>query len=699
LILDELERGIQQITNPQIRMQNLSFLQMISEEAHRSTDATVTIFASVYDSGQEPGATLKRIQNRVDVHFSDSQDKRNIVLHRLFSNHLEFDRNRLDSVITGFASVWKNAGYGANEKELGELKESYPFSPVLFKMLSERLAGRGGFQGSRGALGLLGALVRNQHQKADLITSAHLFVDDAVIKNRLTDIESSQQLISCAIEDNRNLQNLVLGREVIAAALGGSLAPLGRNIGIADQLLAREVIKPGDDINQYHTALQALLKFGTHFQLREGNYFFDLEEKPNSKVEYRSLRIDPQKALDEALRRWKEQLFREPKTVVFKDGEQARAELAMLEPQSIRFVASPRRLLDTERVYIYEGAEFRNLIVLLEPKSDTFNGLNDTDILKWAQRTLAAMELAETAADAERKKQYETIAREDSGYILDAFKRAGLMFMWMIPSSDQVGLKAESETLGNAVTAEDVKRQLREAVFPSQLVREHMQGRLADLFNKTVRHIHMEYRKTLGFPICVAETIFYDAIRDLCKNKKIGIRHERDSACGRAPAISDNELLDATIVEPFVDTKDSPSIFTPTDKPGAIKTDGGQPVIDGLPKPGIQVETIVVQTTFMASQGELRQEIARRLLENNAVLIKEIKISIYSETNGSNLEEWPAAIRGMLNGTGDVTVDILLRKNGDFTKAQAEQMAESLPKLPGAKFKAEMKIEKGPTNA
>ncbi|NIR48556.1 hypothetical protein GWO43_09010, partial [candidate division KSB1 bacterium] len=54
LILDELERGIKSIGNETFREQNLAFLQMLSEESLRTENASVTIFASVYDSRQEP---------------------------------------------------------------------------------------------------------------------------------------------------------------------------------------------------------------------------------------------------------------------------------------------------------------------------------------------------------------------------------------------------------------------------------------------------------------------------------------------------------------------------------------------------------------------------------------------------------------------------------------------------------------------
>lgn len=58
IILDELEIGFESI-NRNYQAKNLSFLQMLSEEALRAEDSSITIFASVYNSNKEPGSTLK----------------------------------------------------------------------------------------------------------------------------------------------------------------------------------------------------------------------------------------------------------------------------------------------------------------------------------------------------------------------------------------------------------------------------------------------------------------------------------------------------------------------------------------------------------------------------------------------------------------------------------------------------------------
>ena len=77
LILDELEKGIHNILDPARRSQNISFLQMLSEEAAR--DNRVTLFAAVYDGNVEPGSILKRTP-RIELHFRKAEDRASIVL-------------------------------------------------------------------------------------------------------------------------------------------------------------------------------------------------------------------------------------------------------------------------------------------------------------------------------------------------------------------------------------------------------------------------------------------------------------------------------------------------------------------------------------------------------------------------------------------------------------------------------------------
>ena len=102
LVFDELERGITNIADHSRRSQNLSFLQMVSEEANRNRQ--VTLVAAIYDGAVDPGATLKRIP-RVELRFRKAEDRAAIVRHRLFANADSYDRKAADDLIQSYVNA------------------------------------------------------------------------------------------------------------------------------------------------------------------------------------------------------------------------------------------------------------------------------------------------------------------------------------------------------------------------------------------------------------------------------------------------------------------------------------------------------------------------------------------------------------------------------------------------------------------
>ena len=136
------------------------------------------------------------------------------------------------------------------------------------------------------------------------------------------------------------------------------------------------------------------------FHEEEGVYYFDAAEKPHAKVEYKSLGIHATKALAKAFEFWVGDLFSDREAIVFRDSEQTKAEIRLRDSKRPRFILAPRRLTPEERHDLYFGVPNRNLIVLLEPKSKDFNALDNQDIVKWAQRYMAAADLESTASSA-----------------------------------------------------------------------------------------------------------------------------------------------------------------------------------------------------------------------------------------------------------------------------------------------------------
>lgn len=691
LILDELETGIRSISNDSKRIQNLSFLQMLSEESRRTENASVTIFASVYDSSIEPGTTLKRV-NPIDIKFSDVDERMKVVLHRLFQNYETLDHDKVNTLLNSYYNSWNKAGVKVNEQHSEKYFQSFPFSPQLMDMVLFNVKSRGGFQGTRGALGLLGTLLRNEYKKSDIVTSASINIEDAAISNRLSDLDGSKKLIDCAKADLSDLYNQHYASEIIGAALMATLAPSGKIPGINEVNLIKEVLKPDSDVNTFNSTLRALLRYGTFFRLLEENYCFDTEEKPNAKVEYRAVGIDSLKAREHSLRLWKE-LFNDSNAIVFKDVSQTNSDLLTRDRNSLRLILSPRRLSDDERYSTYKGMENQNQIILLEPRDSKFNALENPDILKWAQRAIAAGELELTSTD-ERKKQYSKIKNEDNNFIKEAFKRAGLIYDW-IQLTDSNEKHIEEESLGNSVTREDVKKYLSQNIFPRQSIEEHLLSRLMLILNKSVREVESDYKKTLGFPVITHLSEFLSAVKNLCKDGKIGLRHERDSACGRLPKFSETEILDARIVEPFEDSVMNESLYQ-TDNNTAVTSD---PIRDdsligvdrSADKDSTRQESLY--TSSKESVSALRLEVASKLNEYPEAIIKKICFLIFFDQKNIEISSLPSGLKGNLSGNSDLTLDLTITQSGDFTKAQIEQMIEKLPSFTNASYRAELKIK------
>jgi hypothetical protein len=228
LVFDELERGITNISEPARHSQNLSFLQMISEEANRSRQ--VTLVAAIYNGAVEPGITLKRIP-RVELRFRKAEDRAAIVRHRLFSNAAAYDRKAADDLIQSYVNTWRRIGVQVKDDYLARLRTSFPFLPELIDLIFERMGGGQAFQGTRGALGLLGAMLDAAGPSLGLLTSAHCKLSDPACADRLQDLDPAGTTISCAAGNLRELQDQPYAEAIASATLLASLVPTGRGRG------------------------------------------------------------------------------------------------------------------------------------------------------------------------------------------------------------------------------------------------------------------------------------------------------------------------------------------------------------------------------------------------------------------------------------------------------------------------------------
>ena len=393
LLFDELESGIRAIADPARQQQNLNFLQMVSEYSMRE-DSNVVLIASVYDGGIEPGLTIKRIKP-TDIRFSDPVDRLRILNHRLFAKSPQTASPEIDAVIKSYVNAWQRFGIPASTDYAERLRVSYPFTPELLEVVLQRIPNRGGFQGTRGALGFLATLVRLRGAQTNLLTLSDIALADAEIRTWLADLEPSQNLISCAEANLRELAKLPLADRIASATLTASLAPSSRHSGINEEELSRQVIDPGSDYNQFSQTLGGFVQYASYFHKRDQSFYFDIKENAHAKVELRSLSVQESEAWDRVTQWWRGEVFGESDAIILQEIDLARARLDALQTEGLRFVISPRRLSPEERHTLYFGLKRRNTVLLLEPRDDKTDLRKHKDILAWARKSIAADALAQ----------------------------------------------------------------------------------------------------------------------------------------------------------------------------------------------------------------------------------------------------------------------------------------------------------------
>jgi hypothetical protein len=694
LIFDELESGVQSISDPALRRRNLNFLQMVSEEANRA-GSNVALLASVYDGNQEPGQTLKRVA-RVELRFQDAADRRRILFHRLFQVSPADPSPEIDAIIQSHLNSWRRFGISIPPGYAEECRETYPFTPELMELVLVRVRAKGGFQGTRGALGFLAALVRARCHATHLITLADAGLADPELRTWLADLDPSQNLITCAESNYRELKTSPFADRIASAVLIASLAPSAREPGLPIDELARQVLGPESDYNAFQISLTNFKKFGSYFHERAGSVFFDTRENAHSKVNLRSLSIAEDEAKDRIATWWTSEILRDHDAVVFNDPSTVQTSLDARIGSDIRLVVSPRRLTPEEIHHLYFGLRRRNTVMLIEPRDERVDLHKNPDLIKYAQNSIAAERLAQAADDAARREEFNRIGNEDKRNALDYLKKTNFSFVQVVrygPSAAESDFQREN--LPAAATREQIIQHALRQLYPMTLVQEHLAARAGDLIGRRVSQVEEEYRNTPGFPMLLTHSVFQEAVRNLVAlGNVVGLEHaaeDQGRVCGRQPRLSGDQLPDAVISQPF-HVAESPhtgllSGSKPTSPAAApiagpsTPPHGSGSVIGPVSSP--VAETL--STSFLQTRQQVRQEVARLLESHQDSRVGMIRVALTYEERQTDMASLPSLIRGSIAGIGRFSGEATLQFAGPFTKAETEELLERVPDFtPGA---------------
>ena len=682
LLFDELESGIRAIRDDALQQQNINFLQMISEESSRE-DSNVLLVASIYDGGIEPGLTLKRV-NRAEIRFSDPTDRLRILFHRLFTKPPQPDSPEIAAIVKSYVNTWRRFGIPAGSDYEDRFRETFPFAPELLEVVMQRIPqSRGGFQGTRGSLSFLATLVRLRGTQTNVLTLSDVVLSDAEIRTWLADLEPSQNLISCAEANLRELKALPLSDRIASAVLISSLAPSSRYPGVSEEELARQVIDPGADYNQFRQTVGGFVQYASYFHKRDNSLYFDTKENAHAKVELRSLSINEADAWDRASDWWRKDLFGDPEAVILSDIDSSRPRLDAIQGENLRFAIAPRRLNAEERHALFFGLKRRNTVILLEPRDDKTNLRTHKDLLAWARKAIAADALAQTAGDAARAGEFAKIAGDHKRAVLDAIKKVNYAFVQVhLYGATAKESEFSLEPVPN-MAKEMVLQHLSRNVFPEALLAEHIQDRAAELFGRKVSSVEAEYRNTVGFPVIVHQSTFQEAILGLVEDGVFNLNHPSGTQhAGERPTLSGHDLAEAFLAEPSeraaapAHSRAHPPSATPSS--GTATADNGGSDASPLPL-DLGEEDEQIATPFLDSRQRLRQEVAAKLEQHADRTARQVRIGITYDRRDAEMSSLPALVRGSLSGSGQFSGEISLEFRGTFTKAQVEDMVERLP--------------------
>jgi len=306
LILDEFQtwyNGLPETdpkTGLKTRSNAFNFIQILSELAVARPDILILVI-SVLDINNEAYQQIHR-QGPLLINFHGAnvkQDRRNLLLHRLFENRPQISSKELESLVAPYAAErFRLLFPGQSEHEqagvLNEVVEGWPFSPELIDLLENHILMHSAAQNTRDLIRILAQAYKSRGSASPVLTPADFFVDGdqaaaRVLVEAVASTQTQEKLIEIALNNLKALREakaeVTHDREMISAIWMYSLV-LGSNPGVAPPRLQLAITrdKPIDD-NMFQTDLLHLEDSGFNIHKDDAGLLrFDLEENPRSKV-------------------------------------------------------------------------------------------------------------------------------------------------------------------------------------------------------------------------------------------------------------------------------------------------------------------------------------------------------------------------------------------------------------------------------
>lgn len=507
IFLDEIEPWFDGLKDEKLEDRNLNFIQNLIEVAS-NREMKLCVFISILPPSLVRSQAISGKVNRDDIYWYnlyEIKDRDQVVLYRLF--HLEdkkSNESQVKQLIDEFISRYRQAGMfkdktGDTKRRLEELKtkmfNSYPFHPQVLESLFERYGSSTSYQRTRGVLYLLSSVVRDLHDKKEIILLSDISPERY---SELTKLDTD--LAEKAIEDIRKTRELSVkqSEKILSVVFIKSMGM------IAAQEASKENILFGTidfltNINDVEAGLMDILSTAPYIDEREGKYLLQKEVNVLVLVENEARLLKDKPNIREKIAQIIKDDIRIEKvqTACFEtdgidDKNQTKIVFALVEK-------GQKELKD-----IFDSKTYQNRIIFINPKCKDV--LKSNGISMSVARVLAIEEMLPKFEKYKKtlERRYENNMSEIRKKLKEKY---GKLIQWQDSNNFiPVNVDFDSGKISKKIEELFDLSTFREKILALLNARETGE-------NLTVQDIRTHFYRTRGFPVVTDETLLKKLLR------------------------------------------------------------------------------------------------------------------------------------------------------------------------------------------
>lgn len=566
LLLDEFQTWYDGLTNTkQYPWKNwaFNFIQILSEIAKERPDLLVLVI-SVRNGGSDAYQQVHRV-NPVAIDFKAGgnaeriqQDRRRMLLHRLFDNRLQIAPASIETLVGKHVSEYfrlLDVPSSEQDRKRKEFNESWPYAPHLLRLLEEQVLIATDAQETRDMIRILANLYKSRGESAPVLTAADFRLDDdASGIGALLDSVSNEHHRSLRAKAQQNIISVTEAvpnhaslsphlQEVVGALWLRSIA-VGNLAGAEPATLQADIThdKPVDD-NAFQVELATIVENSFNIHQDGPRLVFREEENPQAKL-MACARNDKLFSDGSDLA----QLAKEVRYVIGGTEEVAKNFRVIALPKS--WLTDPWTALDEseqperwdDRLPILVLPEEpdnldqrlgpwikdhlqkrRNTVRFLLPRSGSSNAFQDRDLLVLARAEMKAQEWS--GQSPEYKKLHTKYQGELRDILKKRFDRFAVLYRWNFADPTQCKFSVESLKKQGAQIPEDIEEALINDLFVPEDFEDLVLEAAADnsAVGKLLRELQEPRPADQDCIPWLGETSMKERILRLCARGKIAI--------------------------------------------------------------------------------------------------------------------------------------------------------------------------------